>query len=299
MSTKIFDAFVVTDPAADVFDVCERLHRLITPAFERLRAELVTNRTIRVIDDAAISREPQPERGMPFLQARRTWMREQSEKNPSHYDHDPLRFEAAIARTGDGRLLVKAFCQEPQYTQAMAEDPMFADYSYWDNTDAPKGMNDQEWEARMRDWDEVYDPDCALAKAPSWALPRSLSRAFDFAAVKHEAADPDLVAPPLPRLRRAVTEILMSRFSYRGMDLEAAVDLHADAVEFAAELTATLGEDDAWMPASPSCLTATWAEVELPVWPTVEQILSRARDLGIAVPATLADKPDSPASRPL
>lgn len=287
MSFKAHDAFAVTDPRADVFQVSQRLHQVITPTFRRLRAELVARLVVKTIDAAGL--EPQAARKdvMPLRTARRLWLDEQARMDPAARGHDPLGFNACIARTGDGRLLVKAFCQEEAYVDAMQADPLFTDHSYWDSTDPDQDVDCQPWESRRRDWEEVYHPDHALAHVPSWRLNQTLASTFSLPASDLGSTDPNTVVGARDRLQDAVRRRIWRMPELADQLEQDPIGFVMDACELARDLVAALEDEDPWMPPALPELTCTWDRVQVPAWPTAEQIIERVGHLGVPVPETL------------
>lgn len=286
MSMKVYDAFRVTDPGADVFAVSARLHEIITPVFRRLRTELVVRATAGVIDDAGRGRPAQHADPLPFQQARKAWLAQQQQADPSHVWHDPLRFEASIARAGD-RLLVKLFCGERGYVEAICADTMFEDYAYWDNADRPEQISKEQWGRRRADWDLVCHLEHAFAHLPSWALANTLGQTFSPAPMMEQGLDLDAVVSPRSRLAQQIeSEVFRELFESlpREQAIPRVMGLSIDARRFTRTLVERIEDSDPWLPAPLPPLSAPWSQIELPTWPSIVQIRERAASLGVALP---------------
>lgn len=54
-----------------------------------------------------------------------------------------------------GECLAIPFAENPQMMEKLASFPGMTDYAYWNNTDQPEGISDEEWAARGQAWGQA------------------------------------------------------------------------------------------------------------------------------------------------
>lgn len=90
-------------------------------------------------------------------------------------NNGPLDWEVTILPHDETSLLLLVHAANPQYYAELLESEEITEYGYWDNSDQPEGVTDEEWATRRRDWKEVLKPDWVPAnhgvavRASAWS----------------------------------------------------------------------------------------------------------------------------------
>lgn len=81
--------------------------------------------------------------------------------------YDPLSFEMRIMDIGQpDYFLALPFTAFHAYSQALLDAGIFEDYAYWNNSDQPDTVSDEEWAQRKKDWYHIDIP----KDTPGWDM---------------------------------------------------------------------------------------------------------------------------------
>lgn len=153
MSTKIYNGYRLTE-GTDPFDFIQSLRQTIAPVRQNLDAQLLASLTVARIDKAWINSESVP--AVPALDAAHTWSRDQEALSSHTYGHDPYRFSLTVGKDAQtGRYHVLTFTEEPDLRDAFEAMAEVEEYGYWNNSDAPAYVTDEQWDERRSAWGRV------------------------------------------------------------------------------------------------------------------------------------------------
>lgn len=83
-----------------------------------------------------------------------------SRSHPNAYpDHT---FELVIF-PHNGGFYAMSFTEERGLERLLKDQPWVEDFGFWDNSDQPDDVRDEDWEARRRVWEQIIDGDCYMA----------------------------------------------------------------------------------------------------------------------------------------
>lgn len=145
MSTKIYSGFrMETDSLAEAARIIEKFRPWIQAQADIVLDTFMANMAASGASDEEASSTWDKLR----LQARRTGER------ISHVDTDC----SIVLIPAHGHILGMFYSAHSAWYQAWCQHEGVHEYSYWNNSDAPDDMPEQEWDARKRAW-EFLSPD--------------------------------------------------------------------------------------------------------------------------------------------
>jgi hypothetical protein len=156
MSTKIYTGFRFR--SHDIFDV-QRLvaeWRIELASIHRNElATLLAGMCAETIDRNAVN----PERNAgknPFREARQEVRTRQKEVLGSGLRDPEVDFDFELAiLPHDGRIYGMVFSERSRWVDRWMELDGVEDFSYWDNTDQPDEVSEEDWDARGEVWDSI------------------------------------------------------------------------------------------------------------------------------------------------
>jgi hypothetical protein len=156
MSTKIHHGFRFR--SRDLFEIHEMIARWRVVLADQHRADLAALVAGMAADtvDRNIIRPERASGGTPYRIAREEIRTRQKEILGSG-SRDPevdFDFELSILPFG-GAVYGMAFCERPRWIDLWMEQGAVDDFSYWNNTDRPDGIAEDEWEERGRIWHDL------------------------------------------------------------------------------------------------------------------------------------------------
>ena len=69
----------------------------------------------------------------------------------------------------EDKMLAIYYAHNDELYNILIENPAFSDYGYWNNTDKPNHLTDEEWEQRRIDWDNAM-PGCGIPRVAGITL---------------------------------------------------------------------------------------------------------------------------------
>lgn len=168
MSTKIYSGFKFADPDLSVIhrhimDWRNELRPLQQRATDAFVAEIAIN-----MFDAERMRPGSHTGKSPLMEAISTlWDRQAEVKKTQR--RDPLvDFEFTISLMPfEGQVYGITYTEQRAWQTLWMDKPFVLDFCYWDNTDPPEELPEEEWEERGRVWSKILDG--AIMTAPSMA----------------------------------------------------------------------------------------------------------------------------------
>lgn len=154
MSTKIYDAWRL--PAGvDLFEVARDVQGRAQDIRNTLDREMLVRSALELADQGAAHGEPLD---WPLYAAYQNYEKEQRRLSPTDVFHDPNRFCLVLLRDPEtGDILAKLFADKREYTD-MLNSLGWEDFEYWNNTDGPEGISEEDWAARVAAWDRATAP---------------------------------------------------------------------------------------------------------------------------------------------
>lgn len=180
MSTKIYNGYYLNKCSLDRLQAfCMRIRDRMEPVFEMLYASKVMKEAVDIIDEGAllnaglyVRRDIDKEvlRAIDNPKSSRLWsamwmVHERSNKiketmkRDTAYDFDcqitfiPIKDKILAMVFTEQRLLEEVFSGHLSIA-----GPQVHEYGYWNNSDKPDSISEEEWDKRAQDWDEVNIP---------------------------------------------------------------------------------------------------------------------------------------------
>lgn len=189
MSTKIYDGLIAVD--ADVFTVATRIREVLEASFIakfiEMFKELEELPKGSTWDDTphGMFRGKEEIEGH-SLDFRLYQKIEELDKSKvwTFSDADIMYQVVILPNMAGGNPLVMIFGGESRkHIKTVIDAGIVKDYGYWDNSDSPEDVTDEEWEVRKKAWSSIYEKSpvevgvgfgspssmqCALAVIPKW-----------------------------------------------------------------------------------------------------------------------------------
>lgn len=147
MSTKLYNGIII-DTDKNVFQLSKDIRETCEKVFEELNLEYTSNLLKRVYaeyvsekikDDAAIL-----EHGL-YIKA----LEKHKEDAKDEFNRNFLLCDVSIfSPLEDGRMLGYVFANKSEYYDAVLELDGIREFAYWNNTDQPDNVTDDEWDER-------------------------------------------------------------------------------------------------------------------------------------------------------
>lgn len=152
MSTKIYDGFIVN---GDVFDFVDDVLPLLLSESRRIGNVDVANKSVCAADSELV-RAPEDEDSYALLRV----VMSERDKSKEEGELSPSAIRLSFARDGSGRIVGIPQYHNPSLLKIVRNHPMTGDWSYWNNSDRPDDVSDEEWESRRASWDYAlrHDP---------------------------------------------------------------------------------------------------------------------------------------------
>lgn len=156
MSTKLYNGIII-DTDKNVFQLSKDIRETCEKVFEELNLEYTSNLLKRVYaeyvsekikDDAAIL-----EHGL-YIKA----LEKHKEDAKDEFNRNFLLCDVSIfSPLEDGRMLGYVFANKSEYYDAVLELDGIREFAYWNNTDQPDNVTDDEWDERRTLWNNQLD----------------------------------------------------------------------------------------------------------------------------------------------
>lgn len=144
LNAKIIEKCVELQSRIFIKDAVELADRLWLFGYERLQQDLEAEH-IRIGSPISIAAS---------RMEMKWWESEKTGQRDPRYD---LSFEVGLYPMDDG-VLVLPFAEQQAYLDILDEHPDMIRYGYWNNTDHPDNISDEEWDKRASDWDWRDNP---------------------------------------------------------------------------------------------------------------------------------------------
>lgn len=166
MSTKIYDGFIVN---GDVFDFVDDILPSLFEESRRIGNVNVANKSVHAADTELV-RAPEDEDSYALLRV----VMSERDKSKEEGELPPSAIRLSFARDDFGRIVGIPQYHNLSLLNIVRNHPMTGDWSYWNNSDRPDDVSDEEWESRRASWDY------ALRHDPLGTLSRNMfMREFD------------------------------------------------------------------------------------------------------------------------
>lgn len=192
MSTKIYNGYRIgsdNNAGPDVFTFLEQLRAALNPLLVQAYATTVALLACAQLDAAAVPANPGPDpaagsgpsqpdpvlAGMPALaadqvitEARRT-IRDTGRRDPV-FDLSASVTFLRDENAPTGPLYALLYTERADYTAAFLALPGVDECGYWNNTDRPEHVSDEEWDFREQLWARLIGRDAPTTRGLSWDL---------------------------------------------------------------------------------------------------------------------------------
>ncbi len=230
MSTKLHHGYRLA-VGVDPFDFIATVRAHIDPVRDRADARILAERAVAIIDKAAVhglvthaGDDLASLMKTPLTAAYVAYEYEQAKLRDIDRRHDPNRFELSFGRDPQtGRFGVLRFADEATLIDAFDAIPEVEEYGYWNNTDRPDDVTEDQWDQRREFWDRVLPGYSAPVEVMlGWSLrsthhPGPLSLASDRSPLILEEL------PDLDRRARRAAQDAVSAAAVRAMSESRAV----------------------------------------------------------------------------
>lgn len=163
MSTKLYDGIILDISQDNFWDSISQIRQSINETFNHLNKKLTIEYLKQSYIESAL-RKYRSEQGNPiqddkedhglFFNALDKWKKEDKE-----FFKNKLQCKVQIFEPlEDGRILGYVFTNnEEKYYENLLKLPFIKEFGYWNNTDKPEELTDDEWNDRYEAWNAVLD----------------------------------------------------------------------------------------------------------------------------------------------
>jgi hypothetical protein len=168
MSTKIYGGFKFANP--DLTVIHSQLmdwRNELRPLHQQAANAFVAEIAIHMFDTARM--RPGSHTGeTPLMEAISALWDRQAKVTKIHLRDPLVDFEFAVSLMPfEGQVYGIAYTEQREWHSLWMAKPFIVDFAYWDNTDPPEDLPDEEWQERDRAWDSIFKS--AIMSAPSMA----------------------------------------------------------------------------------------------------------------------------------
>lgn len=169
MSTKIYNGYILKGIyAPEVFDMCRAMSVRVRKKQEELTLRCIVDCAISTLDKRTLGHpindiemfdyKHNPDKsalceGASYCLNRHMAMCRRRERDPG-FDFD---FEIAFVQARP-KMLALAYVENKELLEIFTSWPNVEECGYWDNTDGPEELSEEEWCERGRVWDKALGP---------------------------------------------------------------------------------------------------------------------------------------------
>ncbi|ACL42048.1 hypothetical protein Achl_4097 (plasmid) [Pseudarthrobacter chlorophenolicus A6] len=158
MSTKIHNGYRLA-AGTNLFEFTKQVRDLIDPIRDDADAALLARVFTNAVDSCWLKGETVPP--MFAFTAFSRWEDEQKKLEDTDRAKNPNRFELCLGEdSGTGRILVRLYTEQAAMRDAFEAMDEVEPYSYWNYSDTPQSVTEEEWAERCGAWERVM-PDYA------------------------------------------------------------------------------------------------------------------------------------------
>ena len=185
MSTKIHNGFRLA-AGTDPFDFTTSWREALRPVRMMAEGRAVLEEAVKTIAQADVLGEPRTDNVLASASADYIFSAMDAKRErPRDFGTDPFRFEVTLGKHVDsGRILGIYYAEEKSLVDTFKALPEFEDYSYWDNSDRPKEIGEEEWDERDSAWGDILHygdtPADVMLSAVLDSQPASILKVTDF-----------------------------------------------------------------------------------------------------------------------
>ena len=188
MSTKLYDGILITEPLS--WKIIREIRENIEQTFEQLNKKLTIEyfneeyaRTILKTHSQALEIYKNPDdkeedHGI-YFNALQRFKKEENEFFKNKLLCKVHLFEPVVGTNSEKSPAYVINNNEPEYLNNLLKLPYIKEYGYWNNTDKPDELTEEEWDERRSDWNEVLDRNFFFTGSGiSIDLPETKTRTF-------------------------------------------------------------------------------------------------------------------------
>lgn len=168
MSTKIYHGYRLAE-GTDVWEFTERLRREGNRLRDRLDMEAIEKFAEGVAAKRlADGKEPAGSREAYLMGGYHAWREVMDQLKESRLG-DPHQLDVCLIRDPEGGRIMALLYAGSKMESLWESQPEVEPWGYWDNTDQPEGVTDEEWEERCAAWERCL---------PDWSPPARQALTF-------------------------------------------------------------------------------------------------------------------------
>lgn len=221
MSTKIYNGYRLAEGISP-FEFARRVRAVLNPIRDRADGALLANLFATAVDNRWINGQATP----PVLAftAFNDWEDRQSHLHEDSRLHDPNGFDMRLGEDpATGRVLVRAYTQRTDMAAAFAAMPEIDPYSYWNNSDAPDHLKEDEWAECEAAWTRILPHYAAPAEHMLSFVLRTPANPITLTLCSMDGGEQDPVLTRFPD--RATRARNAAGTAYTGYLVEAGIDV--------------------------------------------------------------------------
>lgn len=165
MSTKLYDGILITEPLS--WEIIREIRENIEQTFEQLNRKLTIEyfneeyaQTILKAHSKNLGihkkLDEKEDHGV-FFNALTRFKKEESEFFKDKLLCKVHIFEPVVGTNSEKTPAYVINNNEPEYLNNLLKLPYIKEYGYWNNTDKPDELTEEEWDQRRSDWNEILD----------------------------------------------------------------------------------------------------------------------------------------------
>lgn len=154
MSTKIYYGLRLKNPEALV-EMPQALNHLLDPIRTRLEIQVAYIYALEAWKKHSENPEEFPEPRWTSLLLDVSKKFDEAKESQIRNPFDGLEFSLTFLPTPGGQVLAMPFFQRNNYYDALLKTGWFEDFGYWDNTDQPEDVTDEQWLERRYLWEQA------------------------------------------------------------------------------------------------------------------------------------------------
>jgi len=208
MSTKLYDGLRVKNPQVELFSLVELIAEGVRTVFNR-EAQKLVSQELAMVFDSPKEREQLSAGSYLLFHCEDRWLKHQEKLGSQHTLNDPLRFSIVFGKSFEGNVLAYPYHTTKAYGELLEGTGLFEEYGYWNNTDGPDELTEDQWRARGKEWDSIANDEGTFGDLPMWQLGNS-NRPFSQVYIYARDFDPNQFLDRKQRLSSILTNELLA-----------------------------------------------------------------------------------------
>lgn len=165
MSWKVYSGFKVQNASFEIVaKMVDEFQEAIKPVIDEKLSKVLLRMAVDAIDAAALSGSPAP--SSPFGDAVSSYLDTAEERNAKGLRFPGKDFGVSISLFPfEGAVYGMTHAEDRDLENLWKSAPNVVDFAYWDNSDPPESVSEEEWAERSRVWSAIFEKESTPAKA--------------------------------------------------------------------------------------------------------------------------------------